>query len=159
MSSRISVSQQVGFLYLRYVGDPKDLWDWYEPYFPDEQVTCWVWSVWQRIICLGVLSKSYGNARRDGILRSRHHAEPRTSTVRFINGWVLCAWQYYFETIFPRVPKKSLDFMVSELRQRGLRTEAKGNGGCGCHTCIDYPVRSEERRVRKECRSRWSPYH
>ena len=22
-----------------------------------------------------------------------------------------------------------------------------------------YPVRSEERRVGKECRSRWSPYH
>ena len=29
---------QIGFLYLRYVGDPKELWDWYEPYFPDEQV-------------------------------------------------------------------------------------------------------------------------
>src|SRR5260370_418047 len=24
---------------------------------------------------------------------------------------------------------------------------------------IDYEVRSEERRVGKECRSRWSPYH
>ena len=24
---------------------------------------------------------------------------------------------------------------------------------------LDYPVRSEERRVGKECRSRWSPYH
>ena len=24
---------------------------------------------------------------------------------------------------------------------------------------IDYRVRSEERRVGKECRSRWSPYH
>ena len=23
----------------------------------------------------------------------------------------------------------------------------------------EYPVRSEERRVGKECRSRWSPYH
>ena len=23
----------------------------------------------------------------------------------------------------------------------------------------DYPYRSEERRVGKECRSRWSPYH
>ena len=26
-------------------------------------------------------------------------------------------------------------------------------GACGCY------VRSEERRVGKECRSRWSPYH
>ena len=24
---------------------------------------------------------------------------------------------------------------------------------------VDYPTRSEERRVGKECRSRWSPYH
>ena len=24
---------------------------------------------------------------------------------------------------------------------------------------LDYPIRSEERRVGKECRSRWSPYH
>ena len=24
---------------------------------------------------------------------------------------------------------------------------------------LDIPVRSEERRVGKECRSRWSPYH
>ena len=24
---------------------------------------------------------------------------------------------------------------------------------------MDYPYRSEERRVGKECRSRWSPYH
>ena len=25
--------------------------------------------------------------------------------------------------------------------------------------CVDVPIRSEERRVGKECRSRWSPYH
>src|SRR2546426_12834131 len=25
--------------------------------------------------------------------------------------------------------------------------------------CVDYIERSEERRVGKECRSRWSPYH
>lgn len=29
---------QVGFLYLRYVGEPKDLWSWYEPYIEDEEV-------------------------------------------------------------------------------------------------------------------------
>src|SRR5260370_6123738 len=30
-----------------------------------------------------------------------------------------------------------------------------------CATCksVHRPVRSEERRVGKECRSRWSPYH
>src|SRR5258708_31712749 len=29
----------------------------------------------------------------------------------------------------------------------------------GKHAPIAYPARSEERRVGKECRSRWSPYH
>ena len=27
------------------------------------------------------------------------------------------------------------------------------------HVCWAYTIRSEERRVGKECRSRWSPYH
>lgn len=31
---------QIGFLYLRYVGDPKSLWSWYEPYLEDDQVCC-----------------------------------------------------------------------------------------------------------------------
>ena len=31
----------------------------------------------------------------------------------------------------------------------------------GCRICLtrELPHRSEERRVGKECRSRWSPYH
>ena len=32
-------------------------------------------------------------------------------------------------------------------------------GGVALHTAAQYPARSEERRVGKECRSRWSPYH
>ena len=32
--------------------------------------------------------------------------------------------------------------------------------GCGADgDVIDFTARSEERRVGKECRSRWSPYH
>ena len=30
---------------------------------------------------------------------------------------------------------------------------------CPNHSLIHLPHRSEERRVGKECRSRWSPYH
>ena len=30
---------------------------------------------------------------------------------------------------------------------------------CGCSTAFGGAPRSEERRVGKECRSRWSPYH
>ncbi|KAL6586219.1 hypothetical protein OROMI_002863 [Orobanche minor] len=27
----------IGFLYLRYVADPKTLWSWYEPYLKDDE--------------------------------------------------------------------------------------------------------------------------
>ncbi|KAI9118098.1 hypothetical protein K1719_010430 [Acacia pycnantha] len=29
---------EIGFLYLRYVGDPKTLWKWFEPYVRDDEV-------------------------------------------------------------------------------------------------------------------------
>ena len=34
-----------------------------------------------------------------------------------------------------------------------------GSSGCGKTTVLRMIARSEERRVGKECRSRWSPYH
>lgn len=39
--------------------------------------------------------------------------------------------QYYFETIFPRIPKKVEDDIQAELRRLNLPTKGKGNGGCG----------------------------
>ncbi|XP_068653000.1 pre-mRNA splicing factor SR-like 1 isoform X3 [Aristolochia californica] len=30
----------VGFLYLRYAGDPKTLWSWFEPYVKDDEDRC-----------------------------------------------------------------------------------------------------------------------
>ena len=30
--------QQIGFLYLRYVGSPRTLWDWVQPYVRDSEV-------------------------------------------------------------------------------------------------------------------------
>lgn len=41
------------------------------------------------------------------------------------------ALQYYFETIFPRIPKKVQDDIVEGLQARGLPTTGKGNGGAG----------------------------
>src|SRR5204862_4774520 len=35
----------------------------------------------------------------------------------------------------------------------------KSDGGVKWRTADTHPVRSEERRVGKECRSRWWPYH
>src|SRR5688572_32349856 len=41
------------------------------------------------------------------------------------------------------------------LRHHGAAAPARERGACR----IELDVRSEERRVGKECRSRWSPYH
>jgi len=30
---------QIGFLYLRYVGSPRTLWDWVQPYVRDSEVS------------------------------------------------------------------------------------------------------------------------
>jgi anthranilate/para-aminobenzoate synthase component II len=42
------------------------------------------------------------------------------------------------------------------LRELGQTTEVCRNDAIGLE---DIEARSEERRVGKECRSRWSPYH
>src|SRR3712207_5548712 len=46
-------------------------------------------------------------------------------------------------------------------RPGGPRADRRrGRGGAGGGGCEEqHPSRSEERRVGKECRSRWSPYH
>ena len=51
-----------------------------------------------------------------------------------------------------------------DLRQHGVRasvmiTPRAVAMGCGLSVRIEREDRSEERRVGKECRSRWSPYH
>ncbi|KAI9114362.1 hypothetical protein K1719_014590 [Acacia pycnantha] len=42
----------IGFLYLSYVGDPKTLWKWFEPYVKDDElliVRCLIWYSWTKI--------------------------------------------------------------------------------------------------------------
>src|SRR3712207_9523697 len=41
----------------------------------------------------------------------------------------------------------------------GARPAVEGVGGVHTHMTNSLNTRSEERRVGKECRSRWSPYH
>ena len=45
-----------------------------------------------------------------------------------------------------------------ELYNAALRGQDPGNFALA-HQLMEAQVRSEERRVGKECRSRWSPYH
>src|SRR3712207_8556138 len=51
-----------------------------------------------------------------------------------------------------------------ELLDQAVMPEPERRGGCVGHlperpANLDPDARSEERRVGKECRSRWSPYH
>src|SRR5471030_1459292 len=50
----------------------------------------------------------------------------------------------------------SSDVCSSDLRTAPRRRPSGRR--CNCHS-RQFPRRSEERRVGKECRSRWSPYH
>src|SRR3989454_4543977 len=53
----------------------------------------------------------------------------------------------------------SVPFFAMELiRGRSLEAIVKEKGVIPAHEAAGY-IRSEERRVGKECRSRWSPYH
>src|SRR5256884_9158872 len=47
----------------------------------------------------------------------------------------------------------------AESPQKKFAGEVKGAGGDNSQKPADKNERSEERRVGKECRSRWSPYH
>ena len=37
-NSNAQLPAQIGFLFLRYGCDPRELWDWYAPYVEDEEV-------------------------------------------------------------------------------------------------------------------------
>lgn len=91
----------VGFLYLRYVCDPRKLWGWYKQYMHDSEEFS------PSPPGLGE-SITMGDFARDILLD-----------------------QFYFETIFPRVPKTVTDEIVGHLKELGLPTAAKGNGGQG----------------------------
>ena len=57
---------------------------------------------------------------------------------------------------FPGV--HALDHVNFEVK-RGEVHALMGENGAGKSTLMKVLTRSEERRVGKECRSRWSPYH
>ena len=52
-----------------------------------------------------------------------------------------------------------LSFKMDKPGERKLKTLIYGLDGAGKSTAAELAERSEERRVGKECRSRWSPYH
>src|SRR2546421_768191 len=60
-----------------------------------------------------------------------------------------------------KAPVATLAKMVFEKEGTSMDDAAYGNwmGGTPVWIRVKVKVRSEERRVGKECRSRWSPYH
>ncbi|KAE9596117.1 hypothetical protein Lal_00030579 [Lupinus albus] len=87
----------VGFLYLRYVADPKTLWNWYEPYVKDDE------------------EFSPGSNGR------------MTTMGVYIRDLLL--GQYYFDTLFPRIPVPVLRQVVSNLEKFKLPTTHCGTTG------------------------------
>ena len=55
---------------------------------------------------------------------------------------------------FPRTLRSSLWMSARKFKRYGCRCASEIG-----ELCVRGPRRSEERRVGKECRSRWSPYH
>ena len=53
----------------------------------------------------------------------------------------------------------AVDGGVRNLKQLGKATGCSIACGCCKEMAVEVLERSEERRVGKECRSRWSPYH
>ena len=52
-----------------------------------------------------------------------------------------------------------IDFIRISAPDKLMATNIKTQVYPGFPTDLQQPMRSEERRVGKECRSRWSPYH
>jgi len=90
---------QVGFLYLRYVADPRTLWSWFEDFFGED----------------APFSPSPGGK-----------AVPLGLYVR-----ELLLDQYYFETIFPRIPETVSRQIKDGFARAGFATVALGCGGVG----------------------------
>ena len=72
-----------------------------------------------------------------------------------------------FETFVEKLTEfqqdKDIQYYVACMRENsaksGITADTFEHNGAICYN-IDVPnIRSEERRVGKECRSRWSPYH
>uniref|UniRef100_A0A0D6R018 Pre-mRNA-splicing factor 38 n=1 Tax=Araucaria cunninghamii TaxID=56994 RepID=A0A0D6R018_ARACU len=87
----------IGFLYLRYVADPKTLWGWCEPYIKDDE------------------EFSPGSNGR------------MTTMGVYIRDLLL--GQYYFDTLFPRIPVPIMRQITANLERMKLPTRLAGVTG------------------------------
>ncbi|GBG76498.1 hypothetical protein CBR_g22246 [Chara braunii] len=89
----------IGFLYLRYLADPKTLWSWCEPYLRDTE----------------------------------EFSPSTTGKTTTMGAYVrdLLLDQYYFDTLFPRIPVPVMRQIILNLERASLPTKALGSGGTG----------------------------
>ncbi|KAJ0959904.1 hypothetical protein J5N97_000338 [Dioscorea zingiberensis] len=87
----------IGFLYLRYLADPKTLWNWYEPYVKDDE------------------EFSPGSNGR------------KTTMGLYVRDLLL--GQYYFDTLFPRIPVPVMRQIVTNLERMKLPSKHTGVTG------------------------------
>ena len=59
--------------------------------------------------------------------------------------------------VTPQIDADTL--LIDLVRDLGCYSVKRGCETSNCGLCTVFMDRSEERRVGKECRSRWSPYH
>src|SRR2546430_16304602 len=94
-----------------------------------------------RYACVAQQTDSYVNRIDEGTAgsaRPRKRESPAVRDPRSNTDYVLVPLDQY---------ERMLEIVEDHVEQRALRRTAARN------------LRSEERRVGKECRSRWSPYH
>ncbi|KAL8137556.1 hypothetical protein V2J09_003557 [Rumex salicifolius] len=105
----------VGFLYLRYMADPKTLWSWCEPYIEDDEE-----------FSPGSSGKmtTMGLYVRDLLLGQTVSADWKVLH-NLLSFWS----KYYFDTLFPRIPVPIVRQMVTNLEQMNLPTKHSGVTG------------------------------
>ena len=64
------------------------------------------------------------------------------------------------ENDIKKIPLEQMPVLAQEIRDFLLESLSKTGGHLASNLgAVELTMRSEERRVGKECRSRWSPYH
>ena len=67
--------------------------------------------------------------------------------------------QFNFRVALGRMSELGYSMMFGEVKKEFFFKNVKGRGYADTGKGVITEFRSEERRVGKECRSRWSPYH
>uniref|UniRef100_A0A0E0DWQ1 Pre-mRNA-splicing factor 38 n=1 Tax=Oryza meridionalis TaxID=40149 RepID=A0A0E0DWQ1_9ORYZ len=103
----------VGFLYLRYVAEPKTLWSWYEPYIKDDEEFS---------------PGSNGKMTTMGVY-VRDLLLGQCPLVTQAHPWAYIIDIYYFDSLLPRVPLPILRQVTGHLEKMKLPTKQSGITG------------------------------